>query len=178
MNSKSSEQIIQLSVAELCEQNGLHRTAESISREVLSGYSGGKAEYVMRLLEVAKNKGVDYLQKRMLAPDTLDILPDGMPVIVRSHDMSFVQAVIAQAKALGYGDSGEKPALNVYQSEDPNTIARTQDVKGGKSDWLKTTVPYSEFVEKKRQNKLPEGVQSYYDKPKAGPQSGPKFGKA
>lgn len=125
------------------------RMAEDASREVTAGYGGGAAEYVQRLLELAKNKGVDYMVSRM-QESRIVVLNDGTPILKQSDSPGFVKALEARARQLGYKDSGKPPVAP--RKIDPRwgveTQKRFEDIESGKSQWLQQAQPSSAPVKK------------------------------
>ncbi|MBS1722358.1 MAG: hypothetical protein JSS66_05065 [Armatimonadetes bacterium] len=141
-----------VSAANLLDAEGRFAAADSLERlaerVVEAQYGGGMAEYVGRLLELAKNKGIDYMQQRM-SESRIVVLNDGTPILKQNDPKTFVAAVVAQAKKLGLPDSkGLEPfAPNKFEPKwSADSAKRGEDIASGKSKWLGQAKPYGDMM--------------------------------
>lgn len=135
------------------EANQIDRYAHKI---VTAGYGGGMAEYVGKLLDLARSKGIDYMKSRM-EESRIVTLNDGTPIMKRDDPPQFVEASVARAKSL------KLPETKGLQPKSPGKVdprwseesrKRTQDIASGKSSWLNQAKPFSEAMEEKKRKKL------------------------
>jgi len=135
------------------EANQIDRYAHKI---VTAGYGGGMAEYVGKLLDLARSKGIDYMKARM-QESRIVTLNDGTPIMKRDDPPQFVEAIVARAKAL------KLPETKGLQPKSPGMVdprwseesrKRTQDIASGKSSWLNQAKPFSDAMEEKKRKKL------------------------
>jgi hypothetical protein len=147
MNREAIASLIEF--ANELDEIGAHNAADAVTRlaqkEVTAGYGGGYAEYVQRLLELAKTKGVDYMVARMQEMRIV-VLNDGTPIMKQPDSPDFVKALEQRARQLGYKDSGKTPyAPNKVDPKWGNQSAdRYQDIASGKSQWLQQVKPISQ----------------------------------
>lgn len=123
-------------------------------RMVTAGYGGGAAEYIGKLLELARNKGIDYMVKRM-SESRIVTLNDGTPILKENDDKGFIEAVTARARALKLPETkGLTPnspgKIDSKWSKDFNE--RMLDVAQGKSKWLNQAKPFTDAVNDKHKN--------------------------
>lgn len=135
------------------EANQIDRYAYKI---VTAGFGGGMAEYVGKLLDLARSKGIDYMKARM-EESRIVTLNDGTPIMKRDDPPQFIEAIVARAKAL------KLPETKGLQPKSPGKVdprwseesrKRTQDIASGKSSWLNQAKPFSDAMEEKKRKKL------------------------
>lgn len=166
------------SVGRFAEATRIDRHAQRIST---AGYGGGMAEYVGKLLELARSKGIDYMKTRM-EESRIVTLNDGTPIMKRDDAPQFVEAVVARAKAL------KLPETKGLQPKSPGKVdprwsgefnKRVDDIASGKSSWLNQAKPFSDAMEEKKRKKLKweppkaESEKPAPEKPVAKPASAP-----
>lgn len=131
------------------EANKIDRYAKRI---VTSGYGGGVAEYVGKLLELARSKGIDYMKERM-QESRIVTLNDGTPVIKQNDAQGFIDAVVSRAKALKLpetkGLAPNAPGKMDAQWSGEST-KRMEEIESGKSSWLNQSKPYTDAVSEKK----------------------------
>lgn len=136
----------------LAEANRIDRYAKRI---VTSGYGGGVAEYVGKLLELARSKGIDYMQERM-KESRIVTLNDGTPVIKQNDSPGFISAVVARAKALKLPETkGLTPNApgKMNSKWSGESESRMEEIESGKSSWLAQAKPFSDAMEEKKRKK-------------------------
>lgn len=141
------------SCGRFAEANHIDRYAQRVAT---AGFGGGIAEYVGKLLELARSKGIDYMKSRM-EESRIVTLNDGTPIIKTNDSPALVDAVVARAKAL------KLPETKGLQPKSPGKIdprwsgefnKRVDDIASGKSSWLNQAKPFSDAMEEKKRKKL------------------------
>lgn len=134
------------------EANNMDRYAKKI---VTSGYGGGVAEYVGKLLELARSKGIDYMRERM-QESRIVTLNDGTPIIKQNDSPGFINAVVARAQSLKLPET-KGLTLNSRGKMDPKwadeSAKRMEEIETGTSSWLKQAKPFSDAMADKRRSK-------------------------
>lgn len=123
---------------------------------VTAGFGGGMAEYVGKLLDLARTKGIDYMKSRM-EESRIVTLNDGTPIMKRDDAPQFVEAVVARARALKLPETqGLKPKspgkLDPRWTDESRK--RTQEIASGKSSWLNQAKPFSDAMEEKKRKNI------------------------
>lgn len=135
------------------EAHKLDRYAERI---VTAGYGGGVAEYIGKLLELARSKGIDYMKSRM-EESRIVTLNDGTPILKRDDAPQLIQAVVARAKALklpetkGLAPNAPGKIDARWSGESAN---RMDEIASGKSSWLNQAKPFPDAMEEKKRKKF------------------------
>lgn len=132
------------------------RIDEHVQRIVTAGYGGGIAEYIGKLLELARNKGIDYMQNRM-QEERIVTLNDGTPVLKQNDAPWLINAVVARARSLKLPETkGMKPFAPGKKDSGWSDEAskRLEEIKSGKSSWLNQAKPFSDAMEEKKRKKL------------------------
>lgn len=141
------------SCGRFAEANHIDRYAQRVAT---AGFGGGMAEYVGKLLELARSKGIDYMKSRM-EESRIVTLNDGTPIIKTNDSPALVDAVVARAKAL------KLPETKGLQPKSPGKVdprwsgefnKRVDDIASGKSSWLNQAKPFSDAMEEKKRKKL------------------------
>jgi hypothetical protein len=129
---------------------------EHVQRIVTAGYGGGISEYIGKLLELARNKGIDYMQSRM-QEERIVTLNDGTPVLKQNDEPWLVKAVVARARSLKLPETkGLKPTAPGQKDSkwSGESAKRLEEIKSGKSSWLAQAKPFSDAIEEKKRKKL------------------------
>jgi hypothetical protein len=119
------------------------------------GFGGGTAEYVSKLLELAKNKGIDYMQSRM-EESRIVTLNDGTPIVKQNDPSGFINAVVTRARQLNLPETkGKKPFApgKIDARWNNESEQREKDIMSGKSSWLDKSKPYSDAIAEKKLKK-------------------------
>ena len=125
-------------------------------RIVTAGYGGGTAEYVGKLLELARNKGIDYMKARM-QESRIVTLNDGTPIFKTNEDPGFINAIVSRARSLKLPETkGLEPYApgKIDQKWHEESANRMEEIKSGKSSWLAQAKPFSDAMEEKKRKKL------------------------
>ena len=125
-------------------------------RIATAGYGGGAAEYVGKLLELARNKGIDYMKSRM-QESRIVTLNDGTPILKENDDPGFINAVVSRARNLKLPETKGLTPNSPGKIDDrwsDEFANRMEEIQSGKSSWLAQAKPFSDAMEEKKQKHL------------------------
>lgn len=143
-------------------------------RIATAGYGGGAAEYVGKLLELARNKGIDYMKSRM-QESRIVTLNDGTPILKENDDPGFINAVVSRARNLKLPETKGLTPNSPGKIDDrwsDEFANRMEEIQSGKSSWLAQAKPFSDAMEEKKQKHLqwepPQPPKKFVPKAEAG----------